>query len=435
MFTGFRRASARSYSLNLPLPLRRQQDRFVTGIGAAEASAPSRGIIALLQGERRMADEINLHRRRLAATAATMAAAALASVATSKSRLAVIGAAMAASPGDKSVVPWTTPGAVRLPVEGKLPSLAGASGWLNSPPLTADGLRGKVVLVEFWTYTCINWRRQLPYVRAWAEKYRERGLVVIGVHSPEFEVEKNVAYIRRAAQAMRIDYPIAIDSEHAVWRAFGNNYWPALYFVDAEGRIRHHQFGEGDYEQSEMIIQQLLAQAGTGGVGGELVMVDASGVEAAADWVSLKSPESYLGYERAESFASPGGAVANKRHGYAAPKRLRLNQWALSGDWTIAAQAAVLNEPGGRIVDRFHARDLHLVMGAAAPGGSVRFRALIDGETPGAAHGIDIDEHGNGTVAEPRLYQLIRQPRPIADRQVDIEFLDPGVAAFVFTFG
>ena len=336
---------------------------------------------------------------------------------------------------DKSVVQQMTPAAVRLPIEGELPSLGGATGWLNSQPLTAAGLRGKVVLVEFWTYTCINWLRTLPYVRAWAEKYKDQGLVVIGVHSPEFEFEKNVDNVRRAAKDMRVDYPIAIDSDYAIWRAFKNQYWPALYFVDAQGHIRHHQFGEGEYEQSEMIIQQLLAEAGTGGIGHELVSVDARGAEAAADWGSLKSPENYVGYERTENFASPGGAVLDKRRVYAAPARLRLNHWALSGDWTVGKQATVLNKANGRIAYRFHARDLHLVMGPAARGTSVRFRVLIDGQPPGAAHGIDVDDQGNGTVTEQRLYQLIRQPKPIADRQFEIEFLDSGVEAFAFTFG
>src|SRR5690349_17913317 len=233
---------------------------------------------------------------------------------------------------------------VHLPADSDFPLLGGASGWLNSQPLTAAGLRGKVILIDFWTYTCINWRRQLPYVRAWADKYRDHGLVVIGVHSPEFEFEKNVDNVRQAVTDIGIDFPVAIDSDYAVWRAFRNHYWPALYFVDAEGRIRHHHFGEGDYETSEMIIQQLLAEAGKSGIGGERVTVDAGGVEAAADWASLKSPESYLGYERAENFVSPGGAVSDQRHRYAVPARLRLNRWALSGDWTVGEQAAVLNE-------------------------------------------------------------------------------------------
>ncbi|WP_207957142.1 thioredoxin family protein [Rubrobacter tropicus] len=323
----------------------------------------------------------------------------------------------------------------RLPVEGQLPSLGGATGWLNSEPLTAAGLRGKVVLVDFWTYTCINWLRQLPYVRAWAQKYGDQGLAVVGVHTPEFEFERNFDNVRRAAKDMRVEYPVAIDSDYAIWRAFDNRYWPALYFVDAQGHVRHHQFGEGEYEQSEMIVQRLLAEAGNGGVGHELVSVDARGVEAAADWGSLGSPENYVGYERTENFASPGGAVLDRRRVYAFPARLRLNHWALSGDWTVERQATVLNEANGRIAYRFRARDLHLVMGPAARGTTARFRVLIDGQPPGAAHGIDVDDQGNGTVTEQRLYQLIRQPKPNADRRFEIEFLDSGVEAFAFTFG
>jgi thiol-disulfide isomerase/thioredoxin len=327
------------------------------------------------------------------------------------------------------------PAALQLPIEGELPSLSGATEWLNSQPLTAVGLRGNVVLISFWTYTCINWLRSLPYVRAWAEKYKQHGLVVIGVHTPEFEFERNVDNVRRAAKEMRVDYPIAIDSDYAIWRAFDNHYWPALYFVDVQGHIRHHQFGEGDYEQSEMILQQLLAEAGIGDIGQELVSVEASGAEAAADWGSLRSPENYLGYERTENFASPGGAVLDERRVYAAPAHLSLNQWALSGDWTVERQATLLNQAGGRIAYRFHARDLHLVMGPAARGTSVRFRVRIDGQPPGAAHGSDVDDQGNGTVSEQRLYQLIRQPQPITDRLFEIEFLDSGVETFAFTFG
>jgi thiol-disulfide isomerase/thioredoxin len=332
-------------------------------------------------------------------------------------------------------------GAIAAPPEtlaedkGVAPSLGGATGWLNSQPLTAADLRGKVVLIDFWTYTCINWLRQLPYVRAWADKYKDQGLVVIGVHTPEFEFEKNVDNVRRAVKDMRVDYPVAIDSDYAVWRAFSNHSWPALYFIDAQGRMRHHHFGEGEYERSERIIQQLLAEAGAAAFGRELVSPDARGVEAAADWSSLKSPENYVGYERTENFSSPGGATMDKARVYAAPARLRLNQWALAGDWTMKRQATVLNKANGRIAYRFHARDLHLVMGPAARGAAVRFRVLVDGKPPGVAHGADVDEQGNGTISEQRLYQLIRQPGPVADRQFEIEFLDPGVEAFAFTFG
>jgi thiol-disulfide isomerase/thioredoxin len=354
--------------------------------------------------------------------------------------LATIVAAVIGSPivgfGDNTrVVQQITRAAAETPIEGKLSSLGGATEWLNSQPLTAGSLRGKVVLIDVWTYTCINWLRQLPYVRAWAEKYNNQGLVVIGVHTPEFEFEKNIDNVRRAAKDMKIDYPIAIDNEYSIWRALNNKYWPALYFVDAQGRIRHHHFGEGEYEQSERVIQQLLAEAGSDAISRELISVDARGVEAAADWGSLRSPENYVGYERTENFASPGGAALDKRRTYAVPARLRLNHWALSGDWTVGKQAIALNNASGRIAYRFHARDLHLVMGPAARGTSVRFRVLIDGKSPGAAHGIDVDEQGNGTVTEQRMYQLIRQPKPIADRQFEIEFLNPGVEAFAFTFG
>jgi thiol-disulfide isomerase/thioredoxin len=313
--------------------------------------------------------------------------------------------------------------------------LRSATLWLNSRPVTAADLRGKVVLIDFWTYTCINWLRSLPYVRAWAEKYQNRGLVVIGVHTPEFAFERNIDNVRRAARDMRVDFPIAIDNDYAIWRAFNNQYWPALYFIDSQGRIRHHQFGEGEYEQSEIVVQQLLAEAGIRGVGHELVSVDARGLEAAADWGDLKSPENYLGYDRTENFASPGGAVLDKPRVYGAPAWLGLNHWALAGDWTVENQATLLNRPNGRIAYRFHARDLHLVMGPAARGTSVRFRVLIDAQPPGAAPGLDVDHRGGGAVTEQRLYQLIRQPRPIADRQFEIEFLDPGLEAFAFTFG
>jgi thiol-disulfide isomerase/thioredoxin len=325
--------------------------------------------------------------------------------------------------------------AVDLPVEGQLPSLSGATGWLNSPALTATDLRGKVVLVNFWTYTCINWLRQLPYVRAWAEKYQDDGLVVLGVHTPEFDFEHDLDNVRRAVKDLRVDYAVAIDNDYAIWDAFANRYWPALYVVDAQGQIRHHRFGEGDYEQSEAIIQRLLTEAGTGRIGHELVLVDAGGVEAAADWDSLWSPENYLGYGRTENFASSNGAVLDTPHGYAAPTRLRLNHWALSGDWTVKRQAIVLNQAGGRIAYRFHARDLNLVMAPPAPESPIRFGVLIDGQPPGAAHGSDVDDQGNGTVTQPRLHQLIRQPGPVTERTLEITFLDPGVQAYAFTFG
>jgi thiol-disulfide isomerase/thioredoxin len=329
----------------------------------------------------------------------------------------------------------THPAAVQLPVEGSLPSLAGATGWLNSPPLTAAGLRGKVVLVDFWTYTCINWLRTLPYLRAWAQTYQDHGLVVIGVHTPEFDVEHDLDNVRRAVRDLGVDYPVAVDSDYAIWTAFDNHYWPALYVVDAQGQVRHHRFGEGGYQQVEMILRQLLTEAGAGGIDQDLVSVDAGGVEAPADWDSLWSPENYLGYERTENFASPDGAVLGTRQVYAVPARLRLNHWAVAGDWTVNRQAIVLNAPDGRIAYRFHARDLHLVMAPTAPGGPIRFRVLLDGQPPGAAHGVDIDDQGNGTLTEPRLYQLVRQPGPIGERTFEVSFLDPGVQAYAFTFG
>jgi thiol-disulfide isomerase/thioredoxin len=318
---------------------------------------------------------------------------------------------------------------------GELASLDRATAWLNSEPLSATSLRGKVVLVDVWTFTCINWLRTLPYVRAWAEKYKDQGLVVIGVHAPEFVVERDLDNVRRAARDLRVEYPVAVDNDFAIWQAFNNHYWPALYLIDAQGRIRHRQFGEGEYAQAERMIQQLLMEAGVGGVSQQLVSVAGRGVEAEADWGNLRSPENYVGYERTENFASPGGAARDQRRVYDAPARLSVNQWALAGDWTVGRQAIMMNEANGRIVYRFHARDLHLVMGAAAPGSAVRFRVRIDGQPPGAAHGVDVDDQGMGMVAEPRLYQLIRQPGAIMDRQFEIEFLDPGVEALAFTFG
>jgi thiol-disulfide isomerase/thioredoxin len=317
----------------------------------------------------------------------------------------------------------------RLPDEGGLPSFDGATGWLNSPPLGASELNGKTILVSFWTYTCINWLRQLPYLRAWAGKYAGHGLIVIGVHTPEFGFEHDLANVRRAVHDMRVDYPVAIDNEYAVWRAFANHYWPALYFADGQGRIRHHYFGEGEYQQSEMVLQQLT------GYGHELAPVDAEGVEAPADWGSLRSAENYTGYERTDNFASPGGAVPGQPRDYEIPAQLRRNDWALAGDWTMTENAVALNAGRGQIACRFHARDLHLVMGPSASAAPVRFQVRIDGQPPGAAHGTDVDEQGNGTVTEPRLHQLIRQPGRVTDRTFEITFLDPGAQAYSFTFG
>jgi thiol-disulfide isomerase/thioredoxin len=327
-------------------------------------------------------------------------------------------------------------GPAPLSAEGHLPGFDGATGWLNSAPLTEADLRGKVVLVDFWTYTCINWLRTLTYVRAWAEKYDDRGLIVVGVHTPEFPFERDIDNVRQAASDMKVGYPIALDSDYAVWRAFSNRYWPAVYIADAQGRIRHHQFGEGRYEECERVIQQLLREAGDEGIGDDLVAVAADGFEAQADWTNLGSPETYLGYEQAQNFASPRGAELDEPRTYIAPDSLMLNRWALSGDWTIERGAIVLNRAEGRIAFRFHARDIHLVMRPRERGASVPFRVLVDGEPAGDAHGLDVDEQGYGTVVQPRLYQLVReQGSMIADRTFEITFLAPTVEAYVFTFG
>ena len=359
--------------------------------------------------------------------------------------VAAIGAPIAGFVSEMKGQPMTSTG-VRVPFlhgfpigpfagQNELASLDHANVWLNSPSLNPETLRGKVVLVNFWTYTCINWRRQLPYVRAWHEKYKDQGLVVVGVHAPEFEFEKDIGNIRWAVKDMKIDYPVAVDHNHTIWRAFRNQAWPALYFVDAQGRARHYHFGEGAYEQSEMVIQALLREAGATDVSRESVTVDARGHDAAPDWANLKSPENYVGFERTENFASPGGVLRDKPRMYQRPTMLRLNEWALSGDWTVKRDAAVLHRADGSITYRFHARDLHLVMGPTARGSSVKFRVLIDGQPPGASHGVDIDEQGYGMVTEQRMYTLIRQPGPIAGRQFEVEFYGPGVEVFAFTFG
>ena len=323
----------------------------------------------------------------------------------------------------------------RLDTEENVPALDSATVWLNSTPLTTDGLRGKVVAIDFWTYTCINWLRTLPYIRAWHEKYRDHGLVVIGVHTPEFPFEHDLENMRRAVKDMRVTYPVVVDNDYAIWEAFDNHYWPALYLVDAEGRIRYRRFGEGDYDEAERVIQRLLFEAGDESVGEDLVAVDACGLEVAADWSNLASGENYLGYERTEGFASPGGTILDECHIYIVPERLGRNQWALSGAWTMGPGLAALNAPNGRVAYRFHARDLHLVMGPAEHGTTVHFRVFLNGQAPGVAHGSDVDERGNGVVSEQRLHQLIRQPEPIVDRTFAIEFLDAGVDAYAFTFG
>ncbi|CAB3758685.1 cytochrome c biogenesis protein DipZ [Paraburkholderia solisilvae] len=322
-----------------------------------------------------------------------------------------------------------------LPVEGTLPSLDGAVQWLNSPPLTTAQLRGKVVLVDFWTYSCINCLRTLPYVKAWADKYKDAGLVVIGVHTPEFAFEKDVGNVSRAVKDLKVNFPVAIDDNYKIWRAFGNEYWPADYFVDAQGRIRAHHFGEGDYAGSEQTIRQLLTEAGAHNLPGGLVKDDGTGAEAAPEMADIQSPETYVGYNRATNFASPGDPVLDKPHRYTLGNGLGLNDWALDGTWTLGAEHTDLDQPGGAIAFRFHARDLHLVLGPSANGQPVRFQVMIDGKTPGANHGSDTDANGNGTVTSQRLYQLVRQSGAITDHTFEIRFLDPGVRAYAFTFG
>ncbi|MFE9083299.1 cytochrome c biogenesis protein DipZ [Brevundimonas sp. NPDC003935] len=321
-----------------------------------------------------------------------------------------------------------------LPVEGAMPPLTGATEWINSPPLTAEQLRGKVVLVDFWTYSCINCVRTIPYVRAWAEKYRDQGLVVIGVHTPEFAFEKSPANVRDAVRRFGVTYPVAMDNDFAIWRAFDNKYWPAHYFIDAKGSIRYHHFGEGDYEHSERVIQQLLKEAGATGVDQAVVQVRGQGAEAAADMAKVASPETYVGYARAAHFVSPGGFGFDVRKTYAAAP-LKLNDWSLSGDWIVRAEHADLQTPSGRLAFRFKARDLHLVMGPSSMGKAVRFRVRIDGQAPGADAGVDIDAQGMGRIDSQRLYQLVRQSDGARERTFEIEFLDPGVQIFAFTFG
>jgi thiol-disulfide isomerase/thioredoxin len=326
--------------------------------------------------------------------------------------------------------------ALDLPVEGMLPSFEGANGWLNSQPLTPGDLRSHVVVVQFWTYTCINWLRTQAYYRAWSQRYRDHGLVTIGVHTPEFKFEHDLDNVRWAVEARKIDYPVAIDNEFRVWRAFANNYWPALYFIDAQGRIRHHRFGEGDYERSDMIIRQLLADAGAEDLPSGLASVEPNPDEVQADWEDIGSAESYLGYEQATGFEpGRGGPAWDEPHDYEAPAHLRLNRWALTGDWTVRSDASALNGAKGLLAYQFHARDVNLVMGPAKKDTSVRFRVLLDGESAGPAHGADVDASGNGIVVQQRMYQLIRQSGSIRDRRFEIEFLDSGAEAFCFTFG
>jgi thiol-disulfide isomerase/thioredoxin len=310
----------------------------------------------------------------------------------------------------------------------RIPSLAGATAWVNSAPLRSDELRGRVVVVNFWTLTCINWLRQEPYVRAWSRAYRDDGLVVIGAHTPEFSFEHELDRVRGATTERGIDYPVALDNDYAIWRAFDNNYWPALYFVDRDGVIRDRHFGEGRYEQSERVIQRLL------GVERELASVEGVGVEAAADWEQLRTPETYVGYGRGENFASADGAALDERRAYQLPSRLLPNQWALAGEWTIGQEAVVLDAGGGSIAFRFHARDANLVLslGARAP---IAFQVRLDGEAPGSSRGLDVDEEGNGLLEDGRLYQLVRQRDSVRERTLEVTFREPGAEAYVFTFG
>ena len=322
-----------------------------------------------------------------------------------------------------------------LPVEGHLPSFAGATRWLNSEPLAPEGLRGRVVLVDFWTYTCVNWLRTLPYVRAWAAKYADAGLTVVGVHTPEFRFERNVDNVIEQSHNLAVEYPVAVDNGYAIWGAFSNHFWPALYIADAEGRLRYHHFGEGEYAMTEMVVQQLLLDAGTAGIDQSLVMVEPRGLEVAADWRTVQSPETYLGYGQSNGFASGTDARPDVALHYPAAPHLPLNHWDLSGIWTVGRHAAVLNEPGGRIAFQFHARDVNLVMGPPSGSGPIPFRVFLDGEAVHGAAGTDVTADGHGTVNDQRCYQLIRQRGPICERRFEIEFLDAGVEAYCFTFG
>jgi len=323
---------------------------------------------------------------------------------------------------------------VALGVEGRLASFEGATGWLNSDPLTPEGLRGRVVLVDFWTYTCVNWLRTLPYVRAWADKYR-KGLTIVGVHTPEFGFERNVENVTARARDFGVDYPIALDSDYGVWQAFDNHFWPAVYLADAQGRIRYHHFGEGEYAMTEMAIQELLLEAGAVAVDDALVTVEPRGLEVAAEWRNVRSPESYLGFGQATGFISDDAAAYDRATTYTAPDRLSLNTWTVTRRWIVARHAAILDEPGGRLAFQFHARDVNLVMGPASRDAAIAFRVYLDGEPATGAAGFDLNADATGTLREQRTYQLIRQSGPIAERRFEIEFEDAGAEAYCFTFG
>lgn len=322
-----------------------------------------------------------------------------------------------------------------LPDEGRLPSFDRATSWLNSEPLTPTGLLGRVVLVDFWTYTCVNWLRTLPYLQAWHAKYADAGLTIVGVHTPEFGFERDLGNVIAQSRNLGVEYPIAVDSEYGVWDEFANHYWPAIYISDAEGRLRYHHFGEGEYPRTEMVIQRLLVDAGARDLDLDLVMVEREGLEVAADWASLRSPETYLGYGQSSGFASEDADLFDRPHVYGGARRLPLNAWDLAGEWTQARHAAVLNVAGGRISFMFHARDVNLVMGPASAGGTIPFRVLLDGRAIEDACGTDVDRDGRGLVRDQNTYQLIRQPGRVTDHLVEIEFLEGGVEAYCFTFG
>jgi thiol-disulfide isomerase/thioredoxin len=322
---------------------------------------------------------------------------------------------------------------LELPIEGRLASFDGASGWLNTEPLTAEGLRGRVVLVDFWTYTCVNWLRTLPYLRAWHAKYAADGLTIVGVHTPEFGFEHDLENVTTQTRALGVEYPVAIDDGYAVWNDFANHYWPAVYIADTEGRLRHHHFGEGEYPQTEMVIQRLLVDAGASALDQSLVAVDPRGLEVAADWTSLGSPETYLGYDRGSNFA--GVTAFDLPHDYELPADLALNTWSLAGNWTLAGHAVGSNRPGARIAFRFHARDVNLVVGPRTPGAEVPFQVFLDGRPVGEDRGTDVSERGAGVVSAQTTLQLVRQRGPVADRLFEIEFLEAGAEAFCLTFG
>jgi len=390
-----------------------------TGILARVSLAPSNSATVL---EQRLADRV-----RPPADAPRMAAPVMqpsAGPAMQPSAAPMMGPAMTAR--------GTAGGAV---ADASMPSLDGAVQWLNGPPQTTESLRGRVVLIDFWTYSCINCLRAIPYVQAWAERYKNNGLVVIGVHTPEFAFEREPGNVARAVRSLGVTYPVAVDSRRAIWTAFKNQYWPAHYFIDAQGKVRSHHFGEGNYDESERVIQALLAERNAGAKTGDLVRVNATGVQAAPDLAAVRTPETYVGYSRQENYASPQSIAKDRRERYTAPVRPDVNQWGLDGSWSVGEEHAELTAAPGKIVFRFHARDLHLVLGPRPDGKPVRFRVLLDGAPPLADGGVDVDKDGNGTVTDYRLYQLIRQKGAVEDRTFQIEFLDSGVQAFAFTFG